>query len=274
MDAPMLPLPTHILGYPSADVFKMFVQAGIAGRIIGPTLLHTISRTSKGLYAVCTNALTRMRTLRAIMSPRVAEAYRRRLLATVPYERSAFRCYRLDELQLSPRGGVIICSDPPFMQGRTLALRRIHILLRDLTPLHTFVNLIGWAPLAYTYNDVFADAGAWTEEDHRDDRGRYLATVPMSTDYNPVLLGDTAFLPSHDNVEMFTSDRDLINGPNCIPDPEYMLANVSHIIVEYLVAGNDLSVDKYEFIRAQTQRDGTRIPFIRKIKNTANVLLD
>ena len=271
MDAP---LPTHILGYPSADVFKMFVQAGIAGRAIGPMLLHTISQTSKGLYAACANALTRMRTLRAIMSPRVAEAYRRRLLATVPYERSAFRCYRLDELQLSPRGGVIICSDPPFMQGRILALRRIHILLRDLTPLHTFVNLIGWGPLAYTYNDVFADAGAWTEEDRRDDRGRYLATVPMSTDYNPVLLGDTAFLPSHDNVEIFASDRDLINGPNCIPDPEYMLANVSHIIVEYLVAGDDIAVDKYEFIRAQKQRDGTRIPFIRNIKNNAALLLD
>lgn len=270
MDAPMLP--THILGFLVEDVFKMFVQAGIAGHTIGPTLLHTISQTSKGLYAACAQVLTRMRTVRAIYSPRVAEAYRRRLLATVPYERSAFRCYRLDELQLSPRGGVIICSDPPFMQGRILALRRIHVLLRDLTPLHTFVNLIGWGPLAYTYNDVFADAGM-TDDDRRDDRGRYLATVPMSTDYNPVLLGDTAFLPSHDNVEIFTSDRDLINGPNCIPDPEYMLANVSHIIVEYLVAGN-ICVDMYEFIRAQKQRDGTRIPFIRKIKNTATLLLN
>jgi hypothetical protein len=251
----------HINGFTREQIFKMFLRAHLHDCAV--CILSQCAQVSKSVNAIVQPRLQTLAELRMRIMPRVAEAYRRKLLKTVPHTRSCFRCYAIDELALSPRNGIVLESDPPFRRG-LMSLRRIHLLLNRATDVYAFVNVHGWAPLAYTYNDILADTG----------HGRYLCTLPMNTDYNPILLGGTGYLPRHEDVELYASDREIIDTETqtCRADVDFMINTCTHIIVEYLVH-EDVDPTEYEFVRRQSQHHGMLFPYIKKI-HTADRLLE
>lgn len=249
-------------GYTHEQIFKMFLNAHL--RDCAVIVLAQCALVSKSINAIVQPRLHTLAELRKRIMPRVAEAYRRRLLRTIPHTRSCFRCFSIDELALSPRNGIVLESDPPFRRG-LMSLRRIHLLLNRATDLYAFVHAYGWQPIAYTYNDTLADTG----------HGRYLCTLPMNTDYNPILLGGTGYIPRHEDVELFASDREIIDTETqtCRADVEFMITTCTHIIVEYLVADERVDPAQYEFVRRQSQHHGMLFPYIKKI-HTADRLLE